>query len=84
MAIERKTVVDQVEVTRNGDLQIRIALLIVDGEKEIGSKWHRTMIPAGHQVDPQMALVNHHLALMGEETVKDEDIAKIKRIQASL
>ncbi|MFD3301982.1 hypothetical protein [Aquipseudomonas alcaligenes] len=63
--IERKTVLDQPELNlQAGVLGVRIAFLLVEGEEEIDSKWHRTAIPVN--VDPahQMALVNAHLAIM--------------------
>ncbi len=77
MALTQKTVVDQIEVTRNSSLQIRIALEVLNGETIANSKWHRTSIPPGGEVAAQMAAVNAHLFQMGEPPVSEADIAKI-------
>lgn len=75
--IVRKTVVDQIEVTRYNTVQVRMAKLLVDGDDEIHSAWHRTVIP--FDIDPraQMEEVNRHLAELGEAQVSGEDIDKV-------
>ena len=64
--IEKRTVIDQIEVTRDGTVQIRFALLLVKDGTEIDCKWHRTAIELGGDVDAQLAVVNEHLAAMGK------------------
>jgi hypothetical protein len=54
--IEKKTIIDQIEVTRDGIVQIRFALLVVEDGKEIASSWHRTSVAPGQDLD--QALVN--------------------------
>lgn len=63
--IERKSVLDQVEISRSGVVNVRLALLLVEDGKEIDCKYHRTTIEAG--IDPvlQMDFVNKHLEQMG-------------------
>lgn len=78
--IERKTIVDRIEITREGAMQVRIGLLLVDGDKELGCKWHRAMIQdpsAPNAVTLAMYEVNTHLVKMGEEPVGQEDIDKL-------
>jgi hypothetical protein len=72
--LERKSILDQIEITREGALQVRIGLLIVDGDKELSCKWHRFCLPADADIPAdalaqQMAAVNTHLAAMGEAQV---------------
>lgn len=72
--IERKAILDQPEISRYGALGVRIALLLVDGQEEIDSKWHRTSIPADVDPQAQMHAVNQHLLSMGYPAVSQGDI----------
>lgn len=72
--LERKSILDQIEITREGFLQVRIGLLIVDGDVEVSKKFHRFVLPADSTVPEdavaqQMAAVNAHLEVMGEAPV---------------
>lgn len=78
--IVKKTVVDQIEVTRAGNIQIRFALLLLEDGKELDSKWHRTAIEPGGDVDAQLAAVNEHLVQMGKAPVELADVARVKAI----
>ena len=79
--ITKQTVVDQIEITRNGALQIRIALELVEDGAVLSNKWHRTAVEPGGDVGAQIAAVNEHLAQMGKQPVNAADIAKIKAHQ---
>lgn len=54
MAIEKRTVIDQIEITQGDVIQIRFALQLVEDGVVINSSWHRTTVPPG--VDPQMMI----------------------------
>lgn len=82
--ITKRTVVDQIEVTRANTIQARIALELLEDDVVISSKWHRTCVEAGGDVTAQMDAVNNHLLSMKEMPVSDADIAKIKAVQAAL
>jgi hypothetical protein len=56
--IEKKTIVDQIEVTRSGHVQVRLALLLVEDGVEISSRWHRVVVEPGGDVDAAIAAVN--------------------------
>lgn len=77
--LKKSTVIDQIELCRDGITRLRIALLVLDGEKEIFCKWHRTMLEADIDPEAQMNIVNEHLASMGEEVISPAEVAKIKR-----
>lgn len=64
--IERKSVIDQIEVTRTGGVQVRIAKLLVDDGEELKCEWHRVALPPDANVEATMAAVNQHLVTMGE------------------
>lgn len=77
--MEKRTIVHQIEITQDGTLQVRLGLLLVEGDKELDCKWHRTTIPRGGDVDAQMAAVNTHLVAMGRDPVDPASIERIKR-----
>ena len=81
--LSKQTAVDQIEVTRNGTIQIRIALELTENGNVISSRWHRTAIEVGGDVDAQMAAVNAHITSepMNEQPVTTSDIARIKAVQ---
>lgn len=78
--IQRKTVVEQPELNRSGLLQIKIALLLVDGDQEISCDWHRTAVALDGDVQLQMDFVNQQLSNMQPAIppVSQEDIDFIK------
>lgn len=82
MAIAKRTIVDQIEITRDGTVQVRVGLLLVEDGKEIDCKWHRTAIPPGGDVEAQMAAVNAHLVAMEKEPLAPAAIDRIKRYAA--
>lgn len=80
--LARKSTVDQIEVDRNNNVNVRLVLLIVDGEQEVSSRYHRTSIPPEGDPAAQMSYVNQHLAAMGEEPVPQADIDRIAAFHA--
>lgn len=78
--IEKKTIIDQIEITRNGTVQVRFGLLLLEDGAEIDSKWHRTNFPPGHDVSAQIAAVNAHLSQMGKPAISAEDAARIAQV----
>lgn len=75
--IVKQTVVDQIEIPRNGTIQIRLALELVEDGNKLSSKWHRTVVTPGHDIAAQLAAVNKHLAQMGEAAVSDVEIGRV-------
>jgi hypothetical protein len=78
--LTKKTILDQIEITRNGTIQLRFAKLVLENEEEISSRWHRTVINPGTSVEEQLAHVNDHLMQMGEEPVTFADVNKIQAV----
>ncbi len=77
MSIEKKTIVDQIEITRDGTIQLRLGLLLVEDGVEIGCTYHRTAIPPGTDPAAQLAAVDAHLTKMGKATL---DTSEAKRV----
>ena len=80
--LERKSILDQIEITREGCLQVRIGLLIMDGEKEVSCKWHRFALGVDSNfpedaLQQQIAAVNAHLEAMGEAPVQQRCVDRM-------
>lgn len=74
----KQTIIDQIEVTRSGTIQIRMHKQIVDGEQLIASSNHRTAIQPGGDIDATAAVVNAHLDEMGWPAVDDSEWQRVK------
>lgn len=59
--ITRQTVIDKIEVTRDGAVALRLGLLLVEDGHELDCKWHRTVIAPAANIDEQVRAVNAHI-----------------------
>lgn len=75
--LERKTVVDQIEIRRDGSVGVRLALLIVDGAKEVGKEYHRVSFDGSADVAALFDDLNGALQENGHEPVSQPDILRI-------
>lgn len=83
--IEEKTIIDQIEVARNGVVQVRFAILDVKDGVERGSKWHRAAIEPGVSVDEMLDAVNADITTRPSimaPPVKDEKIDLLRGVVA--
>ncbi len=78
--IEQKTIVDQIEIARNGVIQVRFAKQVVRGDRVLSTAWHRTAFEPGTPAEAQMREVNRHLAVMDCAPVPDSEVAKITSV----
>lgn len=63
--IERVTALEQPELNcQTGVIGVKIAFLLIEDDKVIDSKWHRTAIPIDADPNQQMAALNANLAIM--------------------
>jgi hypothetical protein len=83
--IEKRTVIDQIEIARGGAVQVRFGLLLVEDGVEIDCKWHRSLIEPGIDPDVQLAAVNDQLTKMGKAQVgNDELVPTLKGVVAAV
>lgn len=78
--MSKQTTIEQIEISENGQANIRIGLYVLNGEQQIDCKWHRTSIENGDAIVAQFESVNSHLVEMGYPSVSDFDIARVKSI----
>lgn len=77
--LEQRTVIDQIEIDRFGNVNVRFAKEIVNKNVVIAKEWHRTSFPPGSDIDSQIAVVDAHLESMG---AKKTDTARITELKA--
>ena len=57
MALEKKVVVDLMEILENGTVQVRVKTAILEDGKEISSKFHRHVVAPGADYSAEDAKV---------------------------
>lgn len=80
--ITKSTIIDRIEIERDGTVLVRLGLLLSENGVELDSKWHRTVVPPGVSTEEQFALVNAHLSSMGRDQVSTSEINRIKQFTA--
>lgn len=69
--------IEQIEVTNNGTVQVRLHKLSSDGDL-IGN--HRTSLPPATDITAQIAAVNAHMATENYSAISNADITKLTAI----
>ena len=73
----KSLIIDQIEVTSNGIVQVRMHKLSSDGDL-IGN--HRTFLPPATDINAQVSAVNAHMATENYSAISDADVAKLTAI----
>ena len=73
----KSLIIEQIEVTNNGTVQVRLHKLSSDGDL-IGN--HRTSIPPAGDITAQIGAVNAHMATENYSPVSAADITKLTAI----
>ena len=69
--------IEQIEVTNNGTVQVRLHKLSSDGDL-IGN--HRTSLPPATDINAQIGAVNAHMATENYAPISDADVVKLTAI----
>jgi hypothetical protein len=69
--------IEQIEVTVNGTIQVRMHKLSSDGDL-IGN--HRTSLPPATDINAQIGAVNAHMATENYAPISDADVVKLTAI----
>ena len=73
----KQLIIDQIEITNNGTVQVRMHKLSSDGDL-IGN--HRTLLPPATDIADQVAAVNAHMATENYSAISAADVAKLTAI----
>jgi hypothetical protein len=73
----KSLIIDQIEVTNNGTVQVRMHKLSSDGDL-IGN--HRTILPPATDINAQVAAVNAHMATENYSAISASDVVKLTSI----
>lgn len=82
--LSKQTVVDQIELTRSGNVNVRVALEIVEDDAVIQRQWHRFSIAEGEDIGGTVEAVNASLAEMKAEPISIDGRARIESAAASI
>ena len=78
--ISKQTILDRIEILRDGTMQIRFAIQVVEDGNVLANDWHRTALPPGTDLTAQMAAVNDHLVSMGKAAVDPAELTVLTAI----
>ena len=73
----KQLIIEQIEVTSNGTIQVRMHKMSSDGDL-IGN--HRTSLPPATDINAQVAAVNAHMATENYSAIPDADVVKLTAI----
>ena len=73
----KSLIIEQIEVTSNGTVQVRMHKLSSDGDL-IGN--HRTALPPATDINAQVTAVNAHMAMENYSAISASDVAKLTAI----
>lgn len=73
----KQLIIDQIEVTNNGTVQVRMHKLSSDGDL-LGN--HRTSLPPETDINAQIAAVNAHMASENYTAIPNADVVKLTAI----
>ena len=73
----KKLIIDQIEVTSNGTVQVRMHKISSDGDL-LGN--HRTSLPPAGNITAQISAVNTHMATENYLPIPDADVVKLTAI----
>ncbi len=76
--LERKTIIDDIHITRNGEVKVTLALQILDDGEETAISYDYITIAANTTVDEQVAIINADLALTKKAPL--EDVTLLKKV----
>jgi hypothetical protein len=76
--LTKRTIVDQIEITRTGHIGIRFRKEVVEDGRALSSDFHRTGIEIGGDIDAQMSAVNADLQSKGWPAVDPAEYAEVK------
>ena len=73
----KSLIIDQIEVSNNGTVYVRMHKMSSDGDL-IGN--HRTSLPPATDINAQVATVNAHMATENYSAISDADVTKLTAI----
>jgi hypothetical protein len=76
--MRKQTVLDQIEIARDGIIRLRFAKEIVDDDNTVlAREWHRATLAPGQDIEAQIEAVNAQLPAMSCAPIGASDIARI-------
>lgn len=78
---EQRTIIDQIEITRDGEVRLRLdKQLLRDGKVISEPKYHRVAWEPGADFESSISIVNSHLVQMDEAIVEPEEWDRVREV----
>lgn len=77
---EQRTIIDQIEICRDGEVRLRLDKQLLRDGKVIGSGWHRTGWEPGADFEASISVINANLLAMGEAVVDAAEWDRVRRV----
>ncbi len=74
--LTRKTVIDDIQVSRVGEIKVTLAIIVLDDEEEIASSYFYIGIKPGASIDEQVNTINAELAQTKKPPIEDFTLLK--------
>jgi hypothetical protein len=81
MTLTKRTIIDQIEVPRNGRIQIRFALVIEEDGTILASENLRTAVEPGDDLAAHMETVNAYLGENGLAPIDEDDLPRLEAVK---
>lgn len=78
--LTQQTVIDQIEIDRFGNINVRFAKEIVNGDVVVAKEWHRTSFPPGTDIDAQLSAVDASLEQLGSAKTDRARVSELKAV----
>lgn len=82
--IEKKTVINKIEIERDGVIQIRIGLLLIEDGTEINAKWLRTTLAPTNDPDVVLGQVSVFLADQNYPAIESDDVVRLMAVASTV
>jgi hypothetical protein len=78
--IIQRTIIDQIELTRGGTVQLRLARQVVVNDTVLTSEYHRAALEPGADVEAAISIVQDHLRQLGAAEVDSAEWDRLRRV----
>jgi hypothetical protein len=78
--IIQRTIIDQIELTRGGTVQLRLARQVVVNDTVLTSEYHRAALEPGTDLEAAIPVIHDHLRQLGSAEVDPQEWDRLRRL----
>src|SRR5688500_8272401 len=76
----QRTIIDQIEFTRGGTVQLRLARQVVVNDTVLTSEYHRAALEPGTDLEAAIPIIHEHLRQLGSAEVEPAEWDRLRRL----